>query len=398
MRVTARAQWLLMLIFASACAGSDRTTTQTVTPAAPADAATTDIAGPETSTLAPCPVWSDDELFYSRMPSSGAPIAAWGLSDDDIHLLLSGAPVAAHWDGVAWTAGQLPPGYDYVAISGTSATDLWLLARISSDQRAVVLRNDGPNGGWTRSPLGYPYAFDMVMLGPGDGLIATSPTITKGQGVVLRLSGGAWAPLPSPDLGAPYTIVRLYRLDATHVYGIGESVTSGWGDVNDVLAAFDGSSWSAIRMPEGLGFRKISDSGLDVPGQGLQAVAAASPDRVYALANPSYAPPSEERLYRVSADLSAWTPVVEGQIGTNTPTLAVTGGGTLVGVWQDNSGIPAPVRMLTVRDGAVGRLCTASLSVSPTLVWSAPGSPNVHLFGQSRDAATPHHLIARIDP
>jgi hypothetical protein len=395
MRLATHAPWLSLLLLAAACGGTDRTNIEMTTPPAAADAATADVGSPvaesgaEAGRSVPCPVWSQDGRFSVVFTAfSIYPGATWGLSDDDIHVLLNAPWAIAHYDGSTWRADFLPSGPRYLALSGTSASDLWVLGQTAGDTRAVVVHNDGPNGSWSSTSLDYPIAFDLTMLGAGDGLIAASPTATKGQGVVLRLSGGRWVPMPSPDLGIPYTITRLSKLDATHVYGIGHSITPSGAENDDVLAAFDGAAWTAIRMPQGMGF-------FDRGAGALQAVAAVSPDRIYALAQSTS---TQERLYGVSADLSVWSLVAGSDIDAYSPKLTVTGGGMLVGVLTEFGSSGRSTRVIAVRDETPVGVCTVAPELDPAMVWSAPGSPNVHVFGSDPgNSATLIHTVARID-
>ena len=319
----------------------------------------------------------------------------WGLSDNDIYVALgvetatwpnsSSTAAVAHFDGSKWTLLPLPPVVEVVSIQGRSGSDLWLVAVPPPRGNPVLLRNQN-NAGWQSTPVNYGLVLDMTLFGQSDGLMAASPTTNLGQGVALRLVGGEWTPIPMPPIGETYLFWTLRARDEKHVYATGYTTGATMG--NRILGSFDGAAWKAARLPANC-------------GDYLADVVGIAPDVIFTNAT-RFSQPLTRHLCRVSADLANWESAGELTFdGDRAGQLVATGAGTVVAIWGNYMVRTSGAMVATLRGNKMTSTCSMSPGLGNFVAWSAPGSPNVHIFTGEQAGGTRmagRHLVKRFDP
>jgi hypothetical protein len=369
--------------------------------------------------------WSEDATFgHMALPAGYGWLTAispvWGRSDEDIYVAVKlygtstgDALGIAHGDGQGWAVELLPSTCASVAaISGAEAGTPWLLCG-SSRAYALgggvpgpeILRKDAALGEWTASPLDYPRAFDLEVLGSDDALVAVTPTTETDygfvEGVVARWSGGEWVPMPMPQTGVTYAVTSLSTAGGQNVSAIGGSISSpmvvpeGWEETRDTLLSFDGTEWSALLIPSAQeGAYTVwpipeGDSGASWNSSGILAVAGSVSGGIYVLAD-SFDTRGLARLFRVSADLSVWTPLSD--IGSTWEALHLVsnGEGTAAVVSTGSRGSYSEIVFAYPDDIVAPTRCIAEwghidasvlIMMDPTTAaWSAPGSNLAHVW------------------
>jgi hypothetical protein len=149
------------------------------------------------------------------------------------------------------------------------------------------------------------------------------------------------------------------------------------------LGAFDGSAWRTVLVPPQC-------------GPGLEALASAEPDVVYAMVLRDTAA-SAHRICRVSSNLSSWTPM--GDFAARAPSsLVATRAGTVLATGV--SYVAEGSQLAIARAGASVGLCAGPFLDHSHVIWVAPESHNVHIFSaQQANAPQPgRHWLGRLDP
>jgi hypothetical protein len=130
-------------------------------------------------------------------------------------------------------------------------------------------------------------------------------------------------------------------------------------------------------------------------------VVGVAPDRIYTLGT-VFSTPQVRRICGVSPDLATWNIVDEFPFapGGENVELVASGGGavvTVLGTYMTHG--PSTVR--TMRNDMPGSPCSLTPGLGNFVAWSAPGSPNVHIFTGEQAGVTmsfARHLVARVDP
>lgn len=144
-------------------------------------------------------------------------------------------------------------------------------------------------------------------------------------------------------------------------------------------------SWKMARLPSEC-------------GAVLEDVVGVPPDSIYTLGATSSSP-TTRHICRVSSDLTTWTPVGQVPYGSSNQRVAATAGGTVVAIWT-NLIAATPSVFAIVRNDAIKATCEVTPSLGDFVTWSAPGSPNVHVFSSQVpiSRAPVRHLVRRFDP
>lgn len=166
-------------------------------------------------------------------------VAIWGSSDTDIWIVaneagdISGTKLATnsdatsallHWDGLRWSAVQLG---EIHAIWGSSKDDVWAVGR-----SALFLHYDGKDWSPVHAPVGAPIDFTAVT--------GSSPTDVWAVGwgkTVVHFDGNAWTQVAMPT----WDIFRSVWASANEVWVLGDQT----------MNHFDRSSWSSVARPPG---------------------------------------------------------------------------------------------------------------------------------------------------
>ena len=345
-----------------------------------------------TTPLDPCAPFAPDPSFEA-LELDGAALSTiygvWGLADDDIYVAIGGQSqpspnetrmAIAHWNGSTWALDRLSNVVRIDAMSGRSGADLWLSAIVVPGHRAM-LRNGGGSG-WASTSMPHSFVYDMLLLPPDDGWMTASAPGQLEKGVTLRLNGD-WTEAALPARSDSYSFRELSARDAQHVYGIGH--VDGAMD-GDLLGAFDGKSWKTVRAPSECGVA-------------LEDVVGVAPDAIYTIGT-TYSSLRTRNVCRVSSDLGAWKPVGSVPYGGSPQGVAATAGGTVVPIWANLIAGTASV-FAVVRGDVLKATCELSPGLGDFVAWSAPASPNVHVFSglSGGNAGAPaRHLVKRFDP
>jgi hypothetical protein len=385
--------------------GDGSTTAETDSgPTASTDGGTPrDSGGAETGpSRTECPMWSADPDFEALQLDNtplGRVYDVWGSADNNYFVALgvetatfpgssSSLAAIAYFDGLKWTLHRLPPINVVTALSGSATrgflltySQLWVLS--SSGQQSTIFKGSSPSmiDTWTTETLDTP-ANHLVVLKDTDALLSTSSSTNFADGHVQRWNGSQWDLMTMPDLGVVYVLRKLRAVDATHVYALGYSGGANMG--SNVFAAFDGAQWRARKVPAECG--------------NLEDVLGVGADRIFTLGNVFAT--QRRTLCRVSPDLGTWTVLDQSPSGGDNPALVADGRGTVltvVGTYMSHG--PSTVRYLDA--DLPGLQCTLNPGIGNFVAWSAPGSPNVHIFSGQQAGITnsfARHLVARVDP
>jgi hypothetical protein len=122
----------------------------------------------------------------------------WGSGPRDLFAIGSGGQIL-HWDGTAWSQMRSPVQADLAAITGRSATEVYVVTQSPSDREpGQLLRYDGR--AWTATPLTVPFRPGAAtVLGGGEVVVVgvayfdPQPNQRRQVGVVARFSAGRWS-------------------------------------------------------------------------------------------------------------------------------------------------------------------------------------------------------------
>ena len=123
-----------------------------------------------------------------------------------------------HWDGHRWRARRLPQTGFVNGLSASSNRDIWLVGQ-GSDFTPLILHYDGV--GWTQLPSPLPageqgWLHDVLALGPRDAWAVGSDGHTLPDGyaraLILHWDGSRWSSVSGPPgLGALSGIAAFRR-------------------------------------------------------------------------------------------------------------------------------------------------------------------------------------------
>lgn len=115
-------------------------------------------------------------------------------------------PLVEHWDGTAWTRATLPavtPGWTPADVEALAPDDVWAVGQSDDTLQPVLMHYDG--AAWTRTPTPRYGGVqgELLQLAARDGAVwavgsAKPAADADPAGLVLRLSGGVWRPVPLP--------------------------------------------------------------------------------------------------------------------------------------------------------------------------------------------------------
>jgi hypothetical protein len=173
--------------------------------------------------------------------------------------------LAEHFNGQRWTVVASPgtgggPSI-LLAVSATSATDVWAVGDASpaAGGPATATLIEHWNGtGWTRvaSPSPSP-ATDVLPSvsadSPTDAWAAgdSQDSGAASQTLIEHWNGTSWAQVTSPDPGAALgsTLRGVSAVSPSDVWAAGSYVQPGTGDIEQLLAHFNGHRWAQVTSP-----------------------------------------------------------------------------------------------------------------------------------------------------
>jgi hypothetical protein len=165
------------------------------------------------------------------------------------------------------------------AVSAVSATNAWAVGR--ADGAAYTVHWNGSTWSTVSLPAGVCDLFESdcqltgVSADPAGDVIAVGTALYPGAGwevtpLAYRWSGGAWAAMPTPSGAGAYEFGHVKTFSATEAWAVGASSTTGTPAAN----YWNGTSWTSVPTPTlttlGLTMNAISgSSGQDVWAVGL---------------------------------------------------------------------------------------------------------------------------------
>jgi hypothetical protein len=183
----------------------------------------------------------DTYNWLSRVIATG-PANAWAFGETTPDGA-GATPVARHWDGRSWTDIALPAGLERgisdAAASGPS--NVWAFGGGDERGDAYALRWNGHR--WSvahRWPAGLMVS-DAVVLSPRDVWVFGTSHIGPGIGT-WHFDGRTWSQVETP----PAFLRRASAVSADDIWAIG---TNAWGDADDLLARWNGTTWTGVEIP-----------------------------------------------------------------------------------------------------------------------------------------------------
>jgi hypothetical protein len=205
---------------------------------------------------------------------------AWAVGSTNRTSFASTNPIAAHWNGAAWTIVPTP------ATTGTAKSILdgvvdfgpanaWAVGR-GRDARALVEHWDGT--AWTMVPTPNPVPPAGTSLAGSSltGLTALSPTdmwavgtFNVAHGTVVdtftlteHFNGTAWTIVPSPNPARPHPLNGARQLlnavsavSGTDVWAVGETIDTASGSFlpdKTLILHWNGRTWAVVPSPDHL--------------------------------------------------------------------------------------------------------------------------------------------------
>ena len=248
----------------------------------------------------PNPTWRYNQLRALAVVSA-ADVWAVGTA--------SGRPLAAHWDGSAWSVAPMPnTGLNTVTLYGAAAlgpNDVWAVGSgytANGDEQTLIVHWDG--SAWRRvpspNPGTYSNALSSVTAIAPDDVWAAGTSYTEGGAVtpilIVHWDGRAWSRVAAPWV-VPGDLRALDAVAADDIWAVGvvgeEPLTLHW----------DGTAWSQVFLPRLAGHTSLS------------SVAAIAADDVWAVGG--YWNPMN---FRGGALIEHW----DGAAWTRVPLLAAS--------------------------------------------------------------------------
>lgn len=217
----------------------------------------------------------DGKGWQKQEPLRGSTLFVWGAAADDVWAAGFGLH---HWDGASWTDAAVPNA-NVVALAGLSAKDVWAVAKSDKGQ-GMLLRYDGK--AWARQFL--PFMLDqasLALVSPKEAYLATD------QGVLARFDGKAFKKvadvgagerpvlLPLPDGGVEvagpgrrigrFDGKSFHRTDADSpaLRGLCAAAQGAWGVGDRGLVARRGASWERAFPGEDGDLRAVGGTGVE---------------------------------------------------------------------------------------------------------------------------------------
>jgi hypothetical protein len=166
-------------------------------------------------------------------------------------------PVAAHFDGSAWSAMPIAdPGPNEDGLAGiavVSPSQIWAVGRHQIDEDFVTLieRSDGRTWRVVPSPNTGSSAMlqDVVAVGPNDVWAVGWSVTEKGyRSLAEHWNGSAWTIVPTPAAGVDSLLTAVAATGPNDVWAVGRT---GRGDATRPLVErWDGSRWTVVPPPE----------------------------------------------------------------------------------------------------------------------------------------------------
>jgi hypothetical protein len=173
-------------------------------------------------------------------------------------------PLAAHWDGIAWTIVPTPTltGGSKSTLNGVvalSATNAWAVGK---GRNGAALAEHWNGSAWSVVPVPTPAGASssqlsgISALSPGDIWAVGSVTTVVGTTVQIRTltehwSGTAWSIVPSRNATNSNLLTGVAAVAANNVWAVGDTITTDGTNQPDrtLIEHWNGSAWSVVASP-----------------------------------------------------------------------------------------------------------------------------------------------------
>jgi hypothetical protein len=242
------------------------------------------------------------------------------VASDDVWAVGGGqGGIIEHWDGAAWSVVPTPSvglvDDTLDAVAATGPDDAWAVG--TGGRVPVVERWDGSR--WTRSELpdlgsAWSVGEDVAASSPADAWVVG---YGANGAVALHWNGTAWTAVPTPDIRSP-RLAGVVDLGPDDAWAVGTTYRSppGGGPRHALVEHWDGRTWTAVPV-----------AGL-AQGSALSAVSATGPDDLWAVGD-STETTGEEHPTMLHFDGTRWSTV--------RPPAAPFGGEGYLGLASDGS-------------------------------------------------------------
>jgi hypothetical protein len=294
--------------------------------------------------------------------------AVWGSGPNDVFVGgdLAGAGAIYRWDGRTWTKLTVPTRYPVVALQGRSAAEVYALARTGIHGRVPsLLRWDG--NAWTDIPL--PMAFFATGLAVhGDEVLVAgyvnadeAPGSARTPGVLARLRAGQWSVSGWTGQRVGDSVVASARWVSMATAGDTIYLSGELPDGKTTIVMWSGGAWAPLLTPEADGRRSDVKLAVVTGDHALVALLTGGAGYVWlaggqwSLVAPpdAYNPPAGMSRDDLLSQTLAWGEVDDAR-GAWGPAASdfflVTGGGRIV---RFRGGAPAIVFDASCADPAV---------------------------------------------
>lgn len=184
-------------------------------------------------------------------------------------------PLVEHWDGTAWSLVQAPAmaGTEQIltSVDGSGPDDLWVVGEIRGDDQqmhGVVLHRTSDSWHIVAAPAGSAVLQGVTMV---DGLPAVAGWSIDADGyarglVARGIPDGGWSNADLGPSGRENTFILSVSVDPSGaLWAAGFSNTSPDDDAARTFR-FDGSSWTAVQIPQQPGPARLLDVASDNAG------------------------------------------------------------------------------------------------------------------------------------
>jgi len=184
-------------------------------------------------------------------------------------------PLVEHWDGRAWSLVQVPAlaGTEQIltSVDGTGPDDLWLVGEIRDEQQqmhGLVLHHTSDGWHVVPAPEGSAVLQGVTMV---DGLPAVAGWSIDADGyarglVARATTDGGWSNANLGPSGGANTFILSISVDPSGaIWAVGFSNTSPDDDAARTFV-FNGTSWTAVQVPQQPGPSRLLDVASDDTG------------------------------------------------------------------------------------------------------------------------------------
>jgi hypothetical protein len=206
------------------------TTTTTDTPTSSSSTTTDTTATTDTTTT------SEDAWILARElgPDRGALLSVWGPAPDDVYAVggqlmsqTGSRGILYHFDGVDWTAQDLPGGTPMLHWTFGTGGDLWTVGR-----DGAALRREGD--AWVAHPTGVTEILWGIWGAAPDDLWTVGGDGVDDDPVLVHWDGAAWTRTTLPDTAESTGLFKIWGTGPADITAVGD---------RGLALHYDGADW-----------------------------------------------------------------------------------------------------------------------------------------------------------